>query len=72
MSDEKDPVPEGQSPEAPSNDKLLEGARGGVVLPIQTAPLDITNQVGGLPPADSGSAGGGAGDGSAASGSGEE
>jgi hypothetical protein len=30
---------------------LEEGARGGVILPIEVAPMDIVDQVGGLPPA---------------------
>lgn len=40
----------------PSRIDLSEGARGGMILPIQAAPADITNQVGGIPLAGHGPA----------------
>jgi hypothetical protein len=53
MTEDKSGSGRDQGREGTAGEKALEGARGGVVIPIQTAPLDITNQVGGLPPADS-------------------
>lgn len=37
--------------------KALEEARGSIVLPIQTAPIDITNHAGGRPTGGGGSQG---------------